>query len=317
MRCRHRQPTLPLKPSADKTGAPKPSAPKRCTGAYAAGVGPELLRRQVGGTVRRLVAGSDAQASMPIPDPGDPGLIPLDSPVRIVHADSAMFVGGVRALLFQTLHPVAMYAVANHSDFEHDPLGRLQRTAGFLGATTFGGGTAGTQVINIVRAIHERVAGTMADGTPYAADDPHLLNWVHATEIDSFLTGNQRYGRQRLTDPEADRYIADMAVIAEALGARNVPTSQAELAETIEAFRPELAPSTECRDATRFLFAPPLPRTVLPFYGLIFTSAVASLPQWARSMLLLPVAPGVDSLLLRPATKVLTSTLRWAMTPTE
>ena len=272
----------------------------------------ELVRLRVATVVRKLVIGQNTITPIAAWDPDDPNPIAQDSPVRLVHADPAMFVGGVRALLFQTLHPVAMFGVAEHSDYEHDPLGRLQRTASFLGKTTYGTGAEANEAINIVRAIHSRVVGTMPDGTIYRADDPRLLGWVHATEVDSFLTGYQKYGATRLSPDECDRYIADMGVIGTALGMDDAPQSQAELAAMLDSYRDELAPSKQCRDATRFLFAPALPIGVLPFYGLIFSSAVAMLPRWARAMLLLPVAPGIDPLLLRPAMSALTRGLRWA-----
>ena len=52
-----------------------------------------------------------------------------DRPIRRVHRDASMFIGGLRALLLQSLHPLAMAGVAQHSDFRNDPWGRLQRTA--------------------------------------------------------------------------------------------------------------------------------------------------------------------------------------------
>ena len=61
-----------------------------------------------------------------------------DRPVRRVNGDSSMFIGGIRALLLQSLHPLAMAAVAEHSDYRGDPWGRLQRTSYFLAVTTFG-----------------------------------------------------------------------------------------------------------------------------------------------------------------------------------
>lgn len=274
----------------------------------------DRVRKRISSTVRQLVAGTDDPRRISTWDPDDPSPIALDSPVRTVHADPAMFVGGVRALLFQTLHPVTMYAVAEHSDYQRDPLGRLHRTAGFLAATTYGSGAEANEAIHQVRTIHSGVVGTLPDNTIYRADDPNLLGWVHVTELDSFLAAYQRYGETRLSPEECDRYIADMAVIGEALGVDETPRSRAELAAMLDSYRDELAPSKQCRDATRFLFAPSLPITTLPFYGLIFSSAVALLPRWARAMLLLPVAPGIDPLVLRPATIALTKTLRWART---
>lgn len=272
----------------------------------------KIVRQRVADAVRQIVVGDAEPPREMVWDENDPNPIDQDSPARIVHADPAMFVGGVRALLFQTLHPDAMYAVAEHSDYEDDPLGRLQRTARFLADTMFGTATQANDAIHIVRTVHSHVRGTLPDGRIYRADDPHLLGWVHATEVDSFLTAYQRYGERRLSKAECDRYVADMSIVGEALGVEDAPQSCAELAAMIDSYRDELRPTRQCRDATRFLFAPPLPIGVLPFYGLIFSSAVALLPRWSRSMLLLPVAPGIDPLVLNPATTALTKTLRWA-----
>lgn len=277
----------------------------------------KIVRQRVANAVRQLVIGEDEPPRKISWDESDPNPIPQDSPARLVHSDPAMFVGGVRALLFQTLHPDAMYAVAEHSDYESDPLGRLQRTARFLGDTMFGTASEANDAVHVVRTVHARVTGTLPDGRLYRADDPHLLGWVHATEVDSFLSAYQRYGRRPLNKAECDRYVADMSIIGEALGVEDAPHSRAELAAMIDSYRDELRPTRQCRDATRFLFAPPLPIGVLPFYGLIFSSAVALLPRWSRSMLLLPVAPGIDPLVLRPATTALTKTLRWALAPED
>lgn len=287
-----------------EAGKPKPI--------YGLGMASRLVRKRVASVVHQLVVGTEKVARRKTWHPDDPNPIAIDSPVRTVHADPAMFVSGVRALLFQTLHPVVMYAVAEHSNYENDPLARLHRTAAFLSDTTFGSGAEANDAIHLVRTIHAQVKGQLRDGSLYRADDPRLLGWVHVTEVDSFLTGHQKYGAKRLNEDECDRYVADMAVVGEALGVDEPPTSQAELAAMIDSYRGELHPTKECRDATRFLFAPSLPINVLPFYGLVFSSAAAMLPRWARSMLLLPVAPGIDPLILRPATTVLTRTLRWA-----
>ncbi|MEM7092007.1 MAG: oxygenase MpaB family protein [Actinomycetota bacterium] len=271
----------------------------------------DFLRRGVASHVNRLVVGDDMRPLRDLPD-DDPGMIPEDSPVRIVNQDASMFIGGVRALLYQTLHPDACYAVHEHSAYESDPLGRLQRTAYFLGATVYGSGTAGRQAVDVVRSIHTRVTGQLPDGRLYRADDPHLLGWVHATEVDSFLTAYKLYGSEPISEDAADRYVADMGIIAEALGADDLPQNQAELAAVLDMYRAECAATPECRDLTRFLFAPQLPLPTLPFYGVIFAASAAMLPAWARSMLLLPIGPGLDRVAIRPAADVLTRALRWA-----
>src|SRR5271166_3187737 len=141
-----------------------------------------------------------------------------DRPVRQVHGDSSMFIGGIRALLLQSLHPLAMAAVAQHSDYRGDPWGRLQRTSYFLAVTTFGRADDAQAAIARIRAVHEHVTGTAPDGRPYAASDPHLLTWVHIAEADSFLRAHSRFGVRSLDQAGRDGYVADMASIGAALG---------------------------------------------------------------------------------------------------
>ncbi len=140
------------------------------------------------------------------------------SPITRVHGDASMFVGGLRALLLQTLHPAAMRAVSEHSGFRGDMWGRLHRTSTFLAVTTFGVADDAQQAVDAVRRIHERVTGTMPDGTPYAASDPHLLAWVHAAEADSFLRAHQVYGRRPLDQAGRDEYVAQIAEVGRAAG---------------------------------------------------------------------------------------------------
>ena len=118
--------------------------------------------------------------------------------------------------------------------------GRLARTSRFLAVTTFGTADDAQQAVDVVRSIHERVTGTMDDGTPYAASDPHLLMWVHVAEVDSFLRAHQRYGRDPLDQAGRDEYVAQTAEVARRLGVVDPPTTEAELAAMLAAYRPEL-----------------------------------------------------------------------------
>lgn len=274
-------------------------------------------RGAVAGIVRQIVAGTTESAEPPAWDPSDPGLFPLDSAVRIVHSDAAGFIGGVRSLLLQSLHPAAMRGVSEHSDFRVDALGRLQRTASFLGTTTFGSGSDAQQAIEIVKQVHTRVVGTMPDGSRYAASDPHLLRWVHVTEVDSFLTAFRQYGSTKISDAQADEYVAEMARVGLALGMTEAPRSVAELHAAIEGYRPELASTPEGEESTLFILNPPLPLKTKPAYGIIFGAALASLPYWARNLLMLPLPPGVSRLAIQPAAQLLTSTLQWALSGEE
>src|SRR6478672_4121908 len=143
--------------------------------------GARLVQRQLGRMLRSKVAGDDAPArAQRIWGAEGPRWFTPEDPIWRVHADASMFPAGIRALLVQSLHPLAMAGVAGHSGYKGDPWGRLQRTSEFLATTTFGTVEAAQAQIDRVRSIHQRVRGKAPDGRPYAASDPHLLAWVHA-----------------------------------------------------------------------------------------------------------------------------------------
>ncbi|MFW5474701.1 oxygenase MpaB family protein [Knoellia sp. CPCC 206450] len=274
------------------------------------------LRQQLATALRSRVAGDDAAAKAAViwGAEGERWFTPED-PIWRVHADAAMFPGGIRALLLQSLHPLAMAGVAGHSGFKGDPWGRLQRTSEFLATTTFGTIQHAETQIERVRAIHERVRGKAADGRPYAASDPHLLRWVHVTEVDSFLTAFQRYAAEPLTPAEADLYVEQTAVVARRLGVVDPPLTTAQLASVIESYRPELESTAASRDAARFLLLhPPLPVAAKPGYAALAAGAVALLPRWARRPLRLPWLPVTELVFARPLGDAATAAVRWAMT---
>lgn len=237
-----------------------------------------------------------------------------DRPIRRVHADASMFVGGLRALLMQSLHPLAMAGVAEHSDYRGDPWGRLQRTSTFLAVTTFGTADDAQRAVDRVRGIHRRVHGTAPDGRPYRADDPHLLEWVHIAEVDSFLRAHQRFGAAPLDQQGRDGYVADTARVATALGVPDPPRTEAELAERIAAYRPELRGTAAARDAAKFLLlTPPLPLPARGPYGVLTATAVSLLPAWARLPLRLPYLPVLEATAVRAAGSVMVSGIRWVL----
>ncbi len=239
-----------------------------------------------------------------------------DRPIRRVHGDSSMFVGGLRALLLQSLHPLAMAGVAGHSGFRGDPWGRLQRTSYFLAVTTFGRASDAQATIDRIRAIHERVRGTAPDGRPYAASDPHLLKWVHVAEVDSFLDAHLRYGAAPLSPADQDGYVADTARVARALGVIDPPTTVAGLHAQLDAYRPELQGTAEARAAARFLLVrPPIPVAARLPYAVLGSAAVASLPVWARWPLRLPYVPIVEATVVRAGGAGVVRTLRWITAP--
>jgi uncharacterized protein (DUF2236 family) len=276
-----------------------------------------LARRQLASALRSRVAGDDArEKAAAIWLTEGPRWFTPDDPIWRVHADASMFPAGIRALLLQSLHPLAMAGVAGHSGYKGDPWGRLQRTSEFLATTTFGTIEHAERQIARVRAIHERVRGVTPDGRAYSASDPHLLLWVHVTEADSFLTAYQRYAQQPLDTDEADRYVAQAAVVATRLGVLDPPLTVEDLRAAIESYRPELTSTPAAREAARFLLVhPPLPLAARPGYTALAAGAVAMLPRWARLPLRLPWLPVTERVVGRPLGGAATAVVRWAMSP--
>jgi len=274
-------------------------------------------RSWLGDQVRTRVIGPESTRHAELFDSDEPGWFADDAPIRRVHADASMFIGGLRALLLQSLHPLAMAGVAEHSDYRRDPWGRLQRTADFLTATTFGPASQAQRAVDVVKRVHRRVVGTTRDGRAYSANDPHLLEWVHIAELDSFLAAHDRYGVARLVGAERNRYVAEAGVVAAALGVLDPPATEAQLRERIAEFRPELRGTREARTAARYLLLqPPLPLAARVPYGMIAGAAVALMPAWTRLPLGLPWLPVSETVALRPAGDAVTRTLRWATAAT-
>lgn len=272
-------------------------------------------RRELAKAVHDRIAGDDFQAAHEQiwHQPG-PRWFTEDDAIWRVHADTAMFIGGIRALLLQSLHPVAMLGVSEHSDFRTDPWGRLQRTSHFLATTTYGTIPDAERSIAIVKAIHKRVTGTTAQGVAYRASDPHLLAWVHITEVDSFLSAHQMFSRHRLDEPGADDYVRQTGLVAERLGVLDPPRTVAELDQRIQDYRPELALTGPARETADLLLRrPPLSGTARAGYHVLAGGAVSIMPIWARAQLLLPTLPATDRIISRPLARSALAALRWAL----
>jgi uncharacterized protein (DUF2236 family) len=228
----------------------------------------------------------------------DLGLFGPDSVTWKVHAEPVLWIAGIRAVLLQAVHPLAMAGVFEHSDFKADPWGRLFRTADYVGTVTFGTTAAAERAAARVRGIHRRVRGVdTVTGLPYAADDPDLLRWVHCCEIDSFLSVTRRAGL-RLPAAEADAYVAEQATAAALVGLRTgVPCRVDELAAYFDEVRPRLKVTAAAREAVRFVLAPPLPgvaKAAAPAWFGFASLAFALLPRWARRMYRMPGLPTTD-----------------------
>jgi uncharacterized protein (DUF2236 family) len=201
---------------------------------------------------------------------GDPGWFGPDSVAWQVHADLAsMLVGGLSALMLQTLHPLVMQGVDEHSNYRQDPFGRLQRTAEFIAGTTYGGDELAGTLVRRVRSIHAGVRGEarIAGMGRYRASDPALLTYVHVTEVWSFLAAHQRYSGHPLLVAEKNRYLGEMSVVAERLGARDVPVTTTDMRGYLRRVRPTLVGTEVARRTVRYLTGSPFGSGVAERYA--------------------------------------------------
>ena len=273
----------------------------------------ERIRENIATELRARVVGPNAsQRTQEIMDAPGERWFDEDRPIRLVHGDASMFIGGLRALLLQSLHPLAMAGVANYSDYRKDPWGRLQRTADFLAATSFGPANEAQRIVERVKAVHLKVNGVASDGRTYSATDPHLLKWVHIAEIDSFLYTYQKFSKAPLDQAGRDGYVKDAAYVARAVGVIDPPESEAEMRAMIDSYRPELKSTRESRDATKYLlFKPPLPGAAKIAYWLLMVATVSTLPAWTRIPLRVGYLPIIEQVIFRPLGYLMTSAIRW------
>lgn len=226
---------------------------------------------------------------------------PPQSATWQVHLDRSMWVGGVRGLMLQALHPLAMLGVWQNSNFQEDPFGRLRRTADFVGRVTFGSPEEADEIGRRVRGIHKALrVHDPETGRTHRVDDPELLLWVHCAEVSSYLEVARR-GGLGLTERQADRYLREQRKSATYVGLHldDVPGSCAEMDAYFKQARPRLRVTPEAAATVRFLLWPRLPHELRmltpgkPAYFPFGALCYYTLPDWARRMYgALPEVPG-------------------------
>ena len=238
----------------------------------------------VSGPVERYAA---AYAASVPEHPADDGFFGPGSVTWRLSADLSGPVSGLRSLMIQALHPLAMAGVDQHSDWRSDPVGRIAATSSYLTTVSVGDKATAERVSARVRRIHEHVRGVdPVTGQPYAAGDPALLLWVHAAFVDSTIAAVRLFGAP-LPDADAGRYVAEMVKAAELVGvpAAMVPASVAQLDQYLASVRPQLRSTPAARESMAYLLdLPGLDPDIAEIWQDIREGTIASLPGWAREM---------------------------------
>jgi uncharacterized protein (DUF2236 family) len=218
----------------------------------------------------------------------DAGLFGPESAVWTVHGSVSTLVGGIRALLMQAAHPAALTGVAEHSRYDTDPLGRLERTTRWLTITSFGSTEAIAREAERVNAMHRHVHGDYigrdGESRPYQASDPRYLLWVHCAFTDSFLRVHCEMG---FALPQGeDAYVREWAKSAQPLGLANAPLSKSELVDVLASFaEKEVASIAMTPPIVGFIITPPFGRGGLFFYRILCNAAIATIDEPFLSVL--------------------------------
>jgi uncharacterized protein (DUF2236 family) len=146
-----------------------------------------------------------------------------------VNAERLALLGWGRAILLQLAHPLIAAGVYEHSAFRANAriaATRLHATIRAMLALTFGTDAERESALHAIRTIHQRVQGTLPHsvgpfvaGTPYSAEDPALVLWVHLTLLESVPLVYDRFVGP-LTERDRDDYCDEASWVAVALGAR-------------------------------------------------------------------------------------------------
>lgn len=234
----------------------------------------------------RGITGSTASLDVFATPKGDAGLFGPDSVAWQLHADfTAMMVGGLSSLIVQSLHPRALAAVWDHSDFRNNLKERLGRTAYFVAATTYGSEAVALNAIRRVNTIHANIKGIDLQGQPYVANEPELIRWVHLVEVSSFLAAYQHLAKRPLSPQACDQYITEMARVGHLLGAPDLPqtcaATQAELLDFVDKLRFD----ARAQEILQIIQAYPVDVLDKPWMALVLKCAFDIMPPWALKMM--------------------------------
>lgn len=272
-----------------------------------------LAQQAIGERVRAMTGSTSNLDDFKSPA-GDGGLFGPDSVTWRVHANfTAMMVGGLSSLVVQSLHPRALAAVWDHSDFRNKLQSRLGRTAYFVAATTYGSEAMAKQAIDRVNAIHAHIRGTDLEGKPYTANEPALLRWVHLAEVSSFLSAYQHLSKKPLTQLECDQYIGEMRQIGHLLGAVDLPLTWQSTQDELVGFLSQLRFDARAKDILKVVENYPTDLLNQPFIALILKAALDVMPSWVLQLIEKKPRCALQAQVTKLALVVVSEPIQWAL----
>jgi len=273
----------------------------------------QQLQRFIQKNIREMVGGGGPPVAFLVPA-GDRGLLGPESMAWEVHADFvSMMIGGISSLILQALHPQALAGVWDHSSFRKDLRARLGRTAFFIAATTYGSTEMANGAIERVNGIHQHIVGVDEFGKPYRATDPHLLSWVHLTEMTSFWRSYQTYRAPDASLAQKNQYVAEMKGLGEKMGALALPGDYSGSEIAIEQYFSELVYSSRTRSIIGLIEGFPSGLASRPLVKLMIQAGFYNLPDWAFAKIGRPKPNALQRLAVEQAVKLAAQPIRAAL----
>lgn len=262
----------------------------------------------------RAITGSTASLDDFAKPKGDVGLFGPDSVAWQVHANfTVMMVGGLSSLIVQSLHPRALAAVWDNSDFRHKLKERLGRTAYFVAATTYGSEAMALNAIRRVNIIHANIRGTDLQGQPYVANEPELIRWVHLVEVTSFLTAYQHLAKQPLSAQACDQYITEMARVGHMLGAIDLPLTYADTQAELLGYADVLSFDARAQEILQIIQAYPVDVLDKPWLALILKCAFDLMPTWVLTLIRQTPSCAIQKQITRLAVQLSAEPAQWML----
>lgn len=273
----------------------------------------EFALELIGQRVRSITGANSSLEPFKTPA-GDPGLFGPESMVWRVHANfTAMLAGGLSSLMVQCLHPRALAAVWDHSNFRTRLKDRLEKTSYFVAATTYGGHAMAMQAIERVNRIHANIKGIDLQGHPYVANEPELIKWIHLVEVSSFLTAYQHLSITPLNQAQCDGYIAEMTQVGHLLGAVDLPVTWAQTLAACNRYDDQLCYDERAKEVYKVIENFPTDRFNRPFMKWLLRASYDLMPAMALAKIGRKQSCQLQQQVTRGALQVASQPIQWML----
>ncbi|WP_017793028.1 oxygenase MpaB family protein [Leucobacter salsicius] len=204
-------------------------------------------------------------------------------------SDPSSKLGGVAAILLQSLNPMMMRVFEGTSGYATDMEGRGERTGRYIDTTVFGDREHADAAGAAVQRLHAASVWTdPRTGEELRADNEEWLAWTHNCIVYGVLRAADAFG-PILTVAEQDRFVTEQHEAARIVGIAQLdnpallPRTRAELDRYIDDNKDWMALTLGAAEISRNLRAPVLRGNPLKVWaGVNIQDGILSLlPDWA------------------------------------